>query len=114
MYRLFFYHYTISEKWGGINSVSNAFVLLSIEIGTLIWAAIYFIKPLGTLIEMLLASFLSLIIVYFMFLKNEKYEEIINNQKEITVLERICFFIIRIAFYLLLYGVALSSLNRLD
>ena len=112
--RFYFYHFKISEKWGGLHSESNAFVLLFIEIWGVIWAILFYVNPLGVLIEAGLSCILSLISVYFLFMKNKKYEKIISNQKDITVLERVYFFIIRIALYLLFYEVALSSLNRQD
>jgi len=110
--RFYFYHFKISEKWGGLHPESDAFALLCIEIWGIIWAILFFVNPLGAIVEAGLSCVLSLILGYFLFKKDEKYEKIISNQKDITVLERVYFFIIRIALYLLFYKVALSSLNR--
>lgn len=110
--RFYFYHFKISEKWGGLHPESDAFALLCIEIWGIIWAILFIVNPLGAIVEAGLSCVLSLILGYFLFMKDEKYEKIISNQKDITVLERVYFFIIRIVLYLLFYKVALSSLNR--
>ena len=80
--RFYFYHFKISEKWGGLHPESDAFALLCIEIWGIIWAILFFVNPLGAIVEAGLSCVLSLILGYFLFKKDEKYEKIISNQKD--------------------------------
>lgn len=111
IYRYFIINYLIAKKSGVRYSIFTSLFSIIIDATSIMWNLIHILIPLQELLKLGISLFISLSMVFFIFMKDEKYKYILNTTKELTLNKVIIFVFIKLIIAVLLYNMLLMYLS---